>query len=123
MLSPMISLLGSWVVLTLAFWLTAQILPGFHVKSLGGGLKAAAVFGILQTFFAGILFLVLGTITFGLGFIFAFLTHGIVSAILLKVTDSMSSSLKIDGFGWAFLGGFMISFSAFILAYFDPFTG
>ena len=37
-------LLISWLVLSLAFWLTARLLPGFHLKSFGSAVFVAAVF-------------------------------------------------------------------------------
>ena len=42
------SLLLSWLILSFAVWLTATILPGFHVKSFGSAILVAALFGILD---------------------------------------------------------------------------
>jgi uncharacterized membrane protein YvlD (DUF360 family) len=38
------SLILSWLILTLAVWLTSAILPGFHVKSPKSALLVRAVF-------------------------------------------------------------------------------
>jgi putative membrane protein len=104
-----VSILLSWLVLTLAVWLTAAVLPGFHVKSLGSALLVAAIFGVLN-FLLGWLFFVVFTIaTLGLAWLFAFITRWIINAILLKLTDAVTDHLTIDSFGWALGGALMMS--------------
>jgi putative membrane protein len=104
-----VSILLSWLVLTLAVWLTAAVLPGFHVKSLGSALLVAAIFGVLN-FLLGWLFFVVFTIaTLGLAWLFAFITRWIINAILLKLTDAITDHLTIDSFGWALGGALMMS--------------
>jgi putative membrane protein len=104
-----VSILLSWLVLTLAVWLTAAVLPGFHVKSLGSALLVAAIFGVLN-FLLGWLFFVVFTIaTLGLAWLFAFITRWIINAILLKLTDALTDHLTIDSFGWALGGALMMS--------------
>jgi uncharacterized membrane protein YvlD (DUF360 family) len=41
------SLLLSWLAMSVAFWLTAQLLPGFEVKGFKGALWVAAIFGVI----------------------------------------------------------------------------
>ena len=48
-------------------------------------------------------------VTLGLGFLLVFVTRTIVNAIVLKITDALSSSLSIDGFGYALLGAIAMS--------------
>jgi putative membrane protein len=104
-----VSIILSWLVLTLAVWLTAAVLPGFHVKSLGSALLVAAIFGVLN-FLLGWLFFVVFTIaTLGLAWLFAFITRWIINAILLKLTDALTDHLTIDSFGWALGGALMMS--------------
>jgi putative membrane protein len=104
-----VSILLSWLVLTLAVWLTAAVLPGFHVKSLGSALLVAAIFGVLN-FLLGWLFFVVFTIaTLGLAWLFAFITRWIINAILLKLTDALTDHLTIDSFAWALGGALMMS--------------
>jgi putative membrane protein len=104
------NLLLSWLVLSAAFWLTAEILPGFQLK---GGAKGAAVvaavFGIINWLIGWLLFVVLGVASLGIGFLLAFITRWIVNAILLKVTDALSSRLDIDRFRTALLAALLIS--------------
>ena len=102
-------ILASWLILTLAFWLTSQILKGFHVSGFWGAAKVAALFGVLNWLLGWFIFAVLGIATLGLGFLFAFITRWIVSAIVLKLTDALSSSLSIVSFGRALLGALVMS--------------
>lgn len=104
------SLLLSWLVLSISVWLTALILPGFEIRGgFWGAIKVAAVFGLLSWLIGWLLFVIIGIGTLGIGFLLAFLTRWIVSAILLKVTDSISSSIEIESFGRAFLAALLMS--------------
>lgn len=102
-------LLLSWLILTIAFWLTAMVLPGFHVKSFGSAIVVAAIFGVLNVLIGWLLFGVIGIATLGIGFLLAFLTRWVVNAILLKLTDAITDRLTIDSFGNALLGALVIS--------------
>ncbi|CAN5809903.1 hypothetical protein BH23GEM11_BH23GEM11_07620 [soil metagenome] len=103
------SLLLSWLILSLAVWITAVALPGFHVKSVGSAFLVAAIFGILNVLIGWLFFVIIGIATLGIGFLLAFITRWIVNAILLKITDAVTDRLTIDGFGWALIGALMIS--------------
>jgi putative membrane protein len=104
-----VSIVLSWLVLTLAVWLTAVVLPGFHVKSFGSAILVAAIFGVLN-FLLGWLFFVVFTIaTLGIAWLLAFITRWIINAILLKITDAVTDRLTIDSFGWALGGALMMS--------------
>lgn len=103
------SILFSWLILSFAVWLTAAILPGFHVKNFGSAVVVALVFGILHFFLGWIFFTVFTIATLGLAYLLAFLTRWIITAIILKLTDRMTDLLKIDSFGWAMLGALMMS--------------
>jgi putative membrane protein len=102
-------LLLSWLVLTLAVWLTAVLLPGFEVSSFGGAVIVAAIFGILNWALGWLFFVVIGIGTLGLGFLLAFLTRWLVNAILLKITDAVSKSLHIRSFSTALVGALLMS--------------
>ena len=106
------SLLVSWLVMSAAFWLTAQILPGFQVKGFGGAVVVAAVFGIINWLIGWLLFVVIGVASLGIGFLLAFLTRWLVNAILLKLTDAVSSNLAIRDFPTALLGALSLSLFA-----------
>jgi putative membrane protein len=106
----MLSLLISWLVLSAAFWLTAELLPGFEVKGgARGAALVAAVFGIINWLIGWLLFVLLGIASLGIGFLLAFLTRWLVNAILLKATDALTDRLNIKSFGTALVGALLIS--------------
>ncbi len=102
-------LLITWLITSLAVWVTAVILPGFHLKNFGSALLVAAIFGILNVLLGWLFFTVFTIATLGIAWLLAFITRWIINAILLKITDALTSHLKIDNFGWALLGSLMIS--------------
>lgn len=100
----------SWLVQSLAVWLTAAVVPGFELR--GGvvaAVRVAAILGVLQFFLGWLIFVMIGIGTLGIGFLLAFITRWIVAAILLKLTDSLSSSLRIASFGRALIGALLMS--------------
>ncbi|AWV89450.1 phage holin family protein [Bradymonas sediminis] len=99
----------SWLVMALAVWLTATILPGVHVKNLPSTLIIAAIFGVLNFLLGWLFFTVFTIATLGLAWLFAVVTRIIIDAIILKMTDATTDRLKIDGFGWAVGAAVMIS--------------
>jgi len=102
-------ILLSWLVMSIAVWLTAVLLPGFEVRGFGGAVIVAAVFGLLNWLLGWLLFVVIGLGTLGLGFLMAFLTRWLVMALLLKLTDALLDSLEIRSLGMAFLGAAVMS--------------
>lgn len=103
------SLLLSWLILSFAFWLTAAVLPGFHVRSFGSAVVVAAIFGLLNLLLGWILFALFTVATLGLAWLLAFLTRVVINAIILKITDAVTDRLTIDSFGWALAGAVMLS--------------
>jgi putative membrane protein len=104
-----LNLILSWLIMSLAFWLTAVILPGFHLKSAKSAIIVAAVFGILNFLLGWLLFAIFTVVTLGIAWLLAFITRWIINAILLKLTDALTTHLRIDNFGWALLGALLIS--------------
>ena len=102
-------LLLSWVVLSIAVWATAEILPGFKVKSLSSAFGVAAIYGVLNMLLGWMLWSVFAIATFGMALALAFVTRWIVNAILLTITDKISDALEIDSFGWAIAGAMVMS--------------
>lgn len=91
-------LLATWLVTALALWLAATVVPGVRVRGFGGALVISAVYGVINWLIGWVLFVLLGIATLGIGFLLAFLTRLVVSAILLKLTDALTDSLEIRGF-------------------------
>ena len=102
-------LLLTWFLLSVSVWLTAAVLPGFKVNGFWGAVKAAAVFGALNWLLGWFFFVVLSIATLGIGYILAFITHWIVMAVILKLSDKVSSSIEIDGFGTALWGALIMT--------------
>lgn len=102
-------LILSWLILSLAVWVTDAALPGFHVKNFTSAILVAAIFGVLNFLLGWLLFAVLTVATLGLAWLLAFITRWIINAILLMLTDRLTDHLKIDGFGWALGGALMMS--------------
>ena len=99
----------SWLILTVAVWVTALVLPGIHVKSFGSAFLVSALFGILNFFLGWIFFTVFTVATLGIAWLLAFITRWIINAIILKITDALTDRLTVDSFGWALAGALMMS--------------
>jgi len=102
-------LLFSWLFLAAGLWIIAQILPGFRVNGFKGAMIVGAIFGVLHFLIGWILFVAIGVGTLFLGFLFAFVTWWIVSAIVLEITDAVSDELSIDSFKTALIASALLS--------------
>jgi putative membrane protein len=100
-------LILSWLILSLAVWITAAVLPGFHIKGPKSALLVAAIFGVLNFLLGWLLFAIFTVATLGIAWLLAFITRWIINAILLVIVDKLTDHLKIDGFRWA-LGGALV---------------
>jgi putative membrane protein len=113
--SALMSWLITWFISACAVWITAQVLPGFTVTGAKGALIASAVIGLLSALIGWLLFFVIGVGTLGIGFLLAFITRVVVLAIIIVMTDKLTASLKVNGFGTAFLGSIIISMVGAVL--------
>ena len=104
--------LVSWVLLAVAVALTAGLLPGIHIDGgFGALLVIALVWGLVDGLLgpiARLLSLPITLMTFGL---FALVVNGLLFGLTAWITDS----LKVDGFGWAVLGAFVLTLVNFVL--------
>lgn len=103
------SILISWLILSVAVWITAAVLPGIRVKDFVSAILVAALIGILNFLLGWLLFTVFTIATLGIAWLLAFITRWIINAIILKVADAMTDRLTVDGFGWALGGALMMS--------------
>lgn len=99
----------AWLILAVGVFIAAKILPGVQVPSFWDAVVVAAVFGVLNFLLGWLIFVVIGVVTLGIGFLLAFITRLIVNAILLKVTDGVTNRITIVGFGNAVLAALIIS--------------
>ena len=102
-------ILLSWLILSFAVWLTAVVLPGFHVKSFGSAIIVAAIFGVLNFLLGWLFFVIFAVATLGIALLLAFITRWVINAIILVITDKVTDRLTIDSFGWALGGALMMS--------------
>lgn len=104
------SILITWVALTIAFWLTSRFMKGFEVK---GGvvshLVTAALFGTLHFLLGSLLVVLLSVFTLGIGYLLLPLTQLVAMTLILILTDKMTDRLKIDGFGTAFIASLILT--------------
>ena len=111
---PVLSaLLIRWIVLAFAFAITAWLLSGVEVSGgTWGYIWVSALFGIVNVFIGTILRILtlpLTLLTFGLFLI-------IVNALLLELTDALSSHLTIDDFFWsAIFAAIILSLATMVL--------
>lgn len=104
------SLLTSWLILSAAVWVTSKVVPGFVLEDgIGNAFVVAAMFGILNATLGFALFHLIGITTLLIGYLLAFATRALVSAIVLIVVDKMSDRLTIESFPVAFASGIAIS--------------
>jgi putative membrane protein len=91
------SLIVRWVVIAIAFGITAWLLDGVYVSGgVTGALWVALIFGIVNAVigtFLRIITLPLTVLTLGLFSI-------VVNAFLLWLVDAITSDLTIDSFFW-----------------------
>lgn len=102
-------LLLSWLVLTVAVWLTALVLPGFEVRGFKGAIVVAAVFGLLNALLGSLLFGLIGVATLGIGFILWFVTEWVVMTLLVKLTDAISENLVVKSWQTAGLAALLMT--------------
>jgi putative membrane protein len=102
-------LLASWVMLAFGLWIISALVPGFSVKGFQGALIGGAVFAVLHFFLGWVLFVMIGIGTLFLGFIFAFITRWIVTAIVLKIAGAISQNIEVDSFRTALIASALLS--------------
>ena len=117
------SLLIRWAVLAGAFAVTAWLLSGVTVSGgTWGYIWVSALFGIVNA----IVGTVLRILTFPLTVLTLGLFSVIVNALLLELTDGLSSHLSIDEFWWTaiwaavILAFVSVCLQAFANAYLKP---
>jgi putative membrane protein len=104
----------SWALLAVAFGITSWLLDGMEVSGgVWGYIWVSALFGIINAILGTIIRLFtlpLILLTFGL---FAVL----VNAVLLQITDALSSHLTIDEFWWtAIWAAIILAFVSVVLS-------
>ena len=99
----MLGTLVRWLILTLAVWVAAHLVPGITYDHWQNLLIAALVLGILNAFVKPIILLIslpLILVTFGFFLV-------LINALLLKATAWLVPGLHVASF-WSALGGSLV---------------
>jgi uncharacterized membrane protein YvlD (DUF360 family) len=107
-----LGLLLAWLVGSVAVWVTAGILPGFHVRGFGAAVIAAALIGVLNAVLPPIIAALRLPYTLVVGFLTVL---ALDAAILLLVSAIDSGGFKVDSFGWALLAALVMSAASLAL--------
>ena len=94
-----------WLVIALALWVTAYILPGVHVGSTQALAIAAIVLGLVNALIRPILTILTLPITILTLGLFYLLVNGFTFLLASK----MVPGFQVDGFWWAVLGALVVS--------------
>jgi putative membrane protein len=106
-------LLLSWLTVAVGLWLADKLIADFEVTGdWKSYLLLSALLGIIDFLIGWLLFLVLGVVSLGLGFLLGFVTRLFVTAIVLRLVDLLSSRLTIRGFTPALLGAVILSLTS-----------
>ena len=95
-----------WILLSISLYLTAVIVPGFHIRSFVSSLWAVIIIGLLNTFVLPVLWfftLPVNILTLGL---FTF----VLNAIILRIAAGLLKGFDIDGWISAVIGAVVLSF-------------
>lgn len=105
-------LLVRWLILSAAIMVASYLVTGIRVESFFSALFAAAILGMLNTFFRPfliILTLPINVLTFGL------LTF-VINALMLKMASGVIPGFHVHGFWSAVFGALIISLVNWLLA-------
>ncbi len=99
------------LLLSVAVFIVAQLLPKIYLKSYGTAVIVALVYSLFSLLFGWLfMLLTLPLIILTLG-LFKF----VINAFLLWLTDQLISDFEIRGFGTLLLGAFLITVIDYIL--------
>lgn len=95
----------NWAVSAFAIIVTAYLLPGVHVQSLGAAFVAAVVLGVINAVIKPILIILtlpINILTLGL---FTF----VINALVIIFTSKLVPGFTVDGFWWALIFSVVLS--------------
>lgn len=107
----MLSILLSWIIVTLAIVLAAHVVPGVRVANVKSAFVAAAILGILNVLVKPILKF--------LFFPFIWLTLGlllfVINALMFWLVAQFMDDFEVDSFGSALLGSLVVSIVSYLV--------
>ncbi|HLJ76450.1 MAG TPA: phage holin family protein [Acidobacteriaceae bacterium] len=101
----MLRLLVKWLLHAVALLITANLVPGFLIRSFGAALLAVIVIGFLNATIGAVLKLLtlpIGILTLGLFFL-------VINAIMLEVAGSIVPGFRVVTFGAALIGALVLA--------------
>ncbi len=105
-----------WLVIALALWVTAYILPGVNIDSTQALAIAAIVLGLVNALVRPILTILTLPITILTLGLFYFLVNGFTFLLVTKVVPGFG----VSSYWWAVLGALVVSvISSFVGSFFD----
>lgn len=108
----MFRLLLKWLLQALALLITAEIVPGFHLRSFGAALVAVVIIGLLNVtlgLFLKIITLPLGILTLGLFFL-------VINAFILKLAGNVVPGFYVATWGAALIGALVLALLHMLLS-------
>ncbi len=103
-------MLLSFVVLLVSLFVAERLLDGMEIKGgLGSYALVGLIFGVLNAILGPALYVAIGIGTLGIGFLLAFITRLVATAIVLKIVSALSERLKVRDFSTAFLAALLMS--------------
>jgi putative membrane protein len=100
-----------WSVNLLALMIAGSVISGIRIQSIGMGIVAAGILGIVNAVIRPLVLLLtlpINLVTLGL---FTF----VINAAMLKLVADVVPGFVVESFGAAFLGALLISFISWVL--------
>ena len=114
-----VSLVLRWLILALAVWVAAELIPGIQLEGAESTLVVAAILGLLNLYLRPLLFLLSMPVTIVTLGVFIV----VVNAVLLGLADWLANfidgvAFDVDGVGSALMGALVISLVSLVLSRF-----
>ncbi len=105
----MVLFLLKWVVMSAAFWISAQVVPGVRLKDFKAAVIASAVYATLGVLLSWIFVTFFAFATLGLGLLLLPLTLWVTGTIIIMITDAILEDFELDGFVTALMASLAIA--------------
>ena len=108
----MVRLLLRWLLHAFALLITARLVPGFHIRSIGAALVAVLVVGLLNVTLGLLLKLItlpLGILTLGLFFL-------VINAFILKLAGNVVPGFYVATWSAALIGAIVLALLHMLLS-------
>lgn len=105
----MLTFIINWIILSLAFAGVSYLMPSITVRDTKSTLIVSAIYAVLSAIVGKILFLLFGIGTLGLAWLLGFITWWIIGALMLLLTDKLTSRFSVKNFKTALIGSALIT--------------